>query len=122
MPTSPLVSAHDLLVSSDRRRVLLDACVDGGWSSGHLVGAVRVDLDRDLAQIGDPAHGGRHPLPPAATFAATVGRWGIDPDTDVIVYDAQSGANAASRAWWMLRSLGHARVRVLDGGYAAAVA
>lgn len=91
------------------------------YEAAHLPGAIFVDLDRELAQPGDPARGGRHPLPSPEAFAAQVGRWGIGPDTEVVVYDAQSGGNAASRAWWMLRSLGHARTRVLDGGYAAAV-
>jgi thiosulfate/3-mercaptopyruvate sulfurtransferase len=93
------------------------------YDAGHLPGAVFVDLDRDLSEpSGDPAHGGRHPLPAPATFAARVGRWGIGPDTDVILYDALSGGNAAARAWWMLRALGHDRVQVLDGGYDAAIA
>lgn len=34
----------------------------------------------------------------------------------VVIYDDQSGANAASRAWWMLRAVGHEQVAVLDGG------
>jgi thiosulfate/3-mercaptopyruvate sulfurtransferase len=39
-----------------------------------------------------------------------------------VVYDAQGGANAAARAWWMLRAVGHQAVSVLDGGWQAAVA
>jgi thiosulfate/3-mercaptopyruvate sulfurtransferase len=67
------------------------------------------------------ARSGRHPLPPAETFAATLGRLGIDNDTTVMAYDQQSGAVAA-RLWWMLHSLGHHRVCVLDGGIAAWIA
>src|SRR5207253_8712209 len=78
------------------------------YAEAHLPGAIFVDLDRDLAcKSDDPARGGRHPLPSPATFAATLGRWGIAPGSDVVVYDAESGGNAAARAWWMLRSLGH---------------
>jgi thiosulfate/3-mercaptopyruvate sulfurtransferase len=40
----------------------------------------------------------------------------------VVVYDEQSGANAAARVWWMLRALGHDKVQVLDGGLAGAQA
>jgi thiosulfate/3-mercaptopyruvate sulfurtransferase len=54
-------------------------------------------------------------------FAAQAGAWGIVPDTEVVAYDASSGSNAAARLWWMLRALGHERVRVLDGGLQAAL-
>jgi thiosulfate/3-mercaptopyruvate sulfurtransferase len=36
----------------------------------------------------------------------------------VVAYDDAGGATA-SRLWWMLRSIGHDRVSVLDGGVAA---
>lgn len=101
-------------------RTGLDARVQ--YETGHLPGAIFVDLDQDLAEkSSDPTRGGRHPLPTPARFAARVGAWGIDPETDVIIYDAQSGGNAAARAWWMLRALGHTRVWIVDGGYTAAV-
>jgi thiosulfate/3-mercaptopyruvate sulfurtransferase len=91
------------------------------YAEAHLRGALFADLDADLAaKVGDPAHGGRHPLPEASAFAARVGRWGIARSSHVVIYDDQGGANAAARAWWMLRALGHARVQVLDGGLHAA--
>jgi thiosulfate/3-mercaptopyruvate sulfurtransferase len=65
-------------------------------------------------------HGGRHPLPDARAFAATLGVLGIDPSDEVVVYDADAGTNAAARFWWMLRALGHNSVCVLDGGLAEA--
>jgi thiosulfate/3-mercaptopyruvate sulfurtransferase len=55
-------------------------------------------------------------------WCRTLGDWGIGPTTTVVVYDDQAGANAAARAWWMLKSVGHERVAVLDGGLAAALA
>lgn len=83
------------------------------YQEGHIPGAVFVDLDTDLA--GEPGVDGRHPLPGVEEFASTLGRLGISPDTDVVVYDDDAG-RYASRLWWMLRSIGHERVRVLDGG------
>jgi thiosulfate/3-mercaptopyruvate sulfurtransferase len=81
---------------------------------------VHAQLERDLAAPAhDPAHGGRHPLPDAQAFAATLGRWGITPSSRVVAYDDQGGANAAARFWWMLRAMGHRDVRVVDGGLAA---
>lgn len=87
----------------------------------HVAGALHVDLERDLSgDAGHPERGGRHPLPPIEAFARTLGRLGIDPSTPVVLYDDVSGANAAARAWWMLRAAGHERAAVLDGGLAAA--
>ena len=86
----------------------------------HLAGALHVDLEGDLsARTAHPEHGGRHPLPAPEVFAATLGRLGIDPSTPVVLYDDKAGANAAARAWWMLRAAGHRDVRVLDGGIRA---
>ena len=49
----------------------------------HLRGARFVDLESDLSAPDDPARGGRHPLPPIARWAETLGRLGIGPDDDV---------------------------------------
>ena len=49
-----------------------------------------------------------------------VAAWGITPASQVVVYDASGGGNAAARLWWMLRALGHRQVLVLDGGLAGA--
>jgi thiosulfate/3-mercaptopyruvate sulfurtransferase len=122
----PLLSAPDL-----RSRMgsicLLDARQSAsGYGAGHLPGAIHADLNRHLSTVSDPGHdharGGRHPLPPIDRFTAQVGAWGIDADTEVVVYDASGGGNAAARLWWMLRALGHGRVRLLDGGLPAALA
>ncbi|MGH8946098.1 MAG: sulfurtransferase [Acidimicrobiia bacterium] len=83
------------------------------YESGHIPGAVFVDLDHDLA--GEPGPG-RHPLPEPGAFLDTLGRLGIDPQSEVVVYDDAEGMIAA-RMWWMLRSIGHHRSRLLDGGY-----
>jgi len=119
-----LISATRLQERSASIR-LLDARQDPAeYAAGHLPGAFHADLNRQLSAASDPAHdpsrGGRHPLPPVARFAAQFGAWGIGPGTEVAVYDASGGGNAAARLWWMLRALGHERVAVLDGGLQAA--
>lgn len=107
----------------DARCVLHDASAGGlAYAQSHLPGSVHADLNRDLADLTRcrPGHGlGRHPLPESAVFAATLGRWGILPASQVVVYDAGDGSMAAARLWWMLRLMGHRRVAVLDGGLAA---
>lgn len=88
------------------------------YAAGHLPGALRADVNRDLADMSVVGHG-RHPLPDSDAFAARLGRWGIGPGTQVVVYDGGDGSMAAARAWWLLRLIGHTQVAVLDGGLAA---
>jgi len=105
----------------DCRHDLTD--VDAGrraWEQAHLPGAVHAHVDRDLSDLGKTGLG-RHPLPDAAAFAATLARWGWLPGLPVVAYDAMGGALAAARLWWMLRVLDQPAA-VLDGGFQAWVA
>lgn len=87
------------------------------YEESHIPGAVYLDLEKDLsAPVGE--HGGRHPLPDAATLTGTLSRVGIGNDVRVVAYDDQGGA-MASRLWWLLKYLGHEQVYVLDEGFAA---
>jgi thiosulfate/3-mercaptopyruvate sulfurtransferase len=120
-----LVSAAELEAALDRVKVcdIRWSLTDPGhgvddYRSGHIPGAVFVDLDADLA--GEPGPG-RHPLPPISVFAETLGRLGLSTSDRIVVYDDTSGAIAA-RMWWMLRSIGHDQVAVLDGGLQSWVA
>ena len=85
------------------------------YAKSHIPGARFLHLDRDLS---GPLTGknGRHPLPDPQAIAAKLGAAGVGPGTQVVAYDAQSGVYA-SRAWWVLRWLGHDAVAVLDGGF-----
>ena len=87
------------------------------YARGHIPAALFLHLDRDLSGTKTGANG-RHPLPEASAFAATLSRCGVGPGTQVVAYDNEGGIFAA-RLWWMLRWLGHRRVAVLDGGLAA---
>lgn len=48
-------------------------------------------------------------------FPKNLTAWGIQEDTQVVVYDT-TGGSIAVRLWWMLRYYGHSRVALLDGG------
>ena len=105
--------------------LLLDAR-PGGFTQGHLPGALPADLNTCLSSASapghDPARGGRHPLPDPAQWAAQLTAWGLTPDTRVVAYDDALGGNGAARLWWMLRAAGHTRVALLDGPLPAALA
>ncbi|MGN6112939.1 MAG: sulfurtransferase [Luteimonas sp.] len=120
-----LVQAEDLaarlgepgLVVADCRVSLADRGAGARlYAESHIPGAVRVELETDLSDHRKPGQG-RHPWPDAADFVARLGAWGIARETQVVAYDDGDGAFAA-RLWFMLRALGHARVAVLDGGWA----
>ena len=87
------------------------------YNTGHILGAIYVDLGRDLSAVKTGSNG-RHPLPSPQAWADTKRRLGIDPKTTVITYD-NHGSVYASRLWWMLKASGHANVQVLDGGLSA---
>ena len=88
------------------------------YEKGHIPQAMFADLNNDLSAPHIPGKTGRHPLPERRVWIRKVLNWGLSPDTDIVLYDDCGGAGAA-RMWWMLLWIGHARVRVLDGGLQA---
>jgi thiosulfate/3-mercaptopyruvate sulfurtransferase len=108
---------HDDLVIADVRWYLDGRSGLAAFESGHLPGAVFVDLDADLTDRTLPPTAGRHPFPTPAHFAAAMSRLGIGDSTTVIAYD-DSGGGTASRLVVMLRMLGR-RAALLDGGLKA---
>jgi thiosulfate/3-mercaptopyruvate sulfurtransferase len=120
MLNSPLIQAEKLhALLGDKNIIIVDAS-SGKRNQDHpqfIQGSIFVDLDQHMAEIPeDPTQGGRHPLPDLQAFSKTLGELGITPSHTVIIYDEQSGANAAARFWWMLTAVGHPEVYVLDGG------
>ncbi len=89
------------------------------YARGHIPNAVYADLDEDLSGLIVRGQTGRHPMPDSAKLAEKLSAWGIADDIQVVAYDAQGGALAAARFWWLLRWLGHRDVAVLDGGWPA---
>lgn len=134
LPGSPLRSAAWLtghltdprLRVLDCRYTLTDPLVGRiAYLEGHVPGAVYADLETDLSGPVQPdGAGGRHPLPDPAALAAWLGNVGIGNGHVVVAYDDPSGGQGfyATRAWWLLRWLGHHEVYVLDGGWPAFLA
>ena len=85
------------------------------WRASHIPGARHAHVDRDLSDHGKRGQG-RHPWPEADAFTTRLAAWGITPSHRVVAYDDGDGAFAA-RLWWLLRTLGHRDVAVLDGGW-----
>ncbi|MFN3266498.1 MAG: sulfurtransferase [Deinococcales bacterium] len=128
---SPVISSAWLLENLHNPQIRIADCrfVLGqpgagrsAYETGHIEGAVFLDLESDLSSPKHPdGIGGRHPLPDPETLAAKLGALGIGNQHTVIAYDDPSTGQGfyAAHLWWLLRYLGHDAVHVLDGGIAA---
>ncbi|MGE7994265.1 sulfurtransferase [Pseudomonas sp. NPDC089554] len=128
MPLAQLITPQQLaerlgspgLVILDCRFALED--VDYGqrsYAEGHIACAHFADLERDLSGPVVKGTTGRHPLPEPAKLVERLRSWGMDNDSQVVLYDDGPGAFAA-RAWWLLAWLGKRDgVFLLDGGLKA---
>jgi thiosulfate/3-mercaptopyruvate sulfurtransferase len=132
---SPLVSVPELAgwLADPTPPVVVDVrwylgrAGDGyrAYLEGHIPGAIFLDLDADLADLGGYGAPGRHPLPDPAAFVAHMAAASIGDGARVVGYD-DVGGWVAARLWWMLDDLGFGRrgiegelVGVLDGGIRA---
>jgi thiosulfate/3-mercaptopyruvate sulfurtransferase len=79
------------------------------YPSGHIPGAVQIDWTADL---NDPL---RRDYIAAKDFAALVSRFGITPDTTVVLYGDRNNWWACY-AFWVFQLFGHTNAVILDGG------
>ncbi|MDV7134550.1 sulfurtransferase [Williamsia muralis] len=89
----------------------------GDYETGHIPGAVYVDLETELSDHSVNGRG-RHPLPSGDDLQKAARRWGLRDGVPVVVYDDWNRAGSA-RAWWVLSAVGITGVRILDGGLSA---
>lgn len=69
----------------------------------------------DIDAIADHDTALPHMLPSAEAFEAYAADLGLSNNSVVVVYDTP-GLMSAGRVWWTLRTFGHDKVAVLDGG------
>ncbi|PKN97193.1 MAG: sulfurtransferase, partial [Chloroflexi bacterium HGW-Chloroflexi-5] len=84
------------------------------YAALHIPGAVYADLEKDICGPITPISG-RHPLPENKDFISAMQRFGVNNDSQVVVYDA-TGGGMAGRLWWQLKFYGHTKVALLNGG------
>lgn len=128
MPLAQLITPQQLAERLDSPRLVILDCrfaledVDYGqrsYAEGHIAGAHFADLERDLSGKVVRGQTGRHPLPDPQRLIERLREWGVDNDSEVVLYDDGPGAFAA-RAWWLLVWLGKRDgVAILDGGLKA---
>ncbi|MDR3577353.1 MAG: sulfurtransferase [Anaerolineaceae bacterium] len=124
MTYTNLITASELFSNlQDPQWVIVDCRFDlanPNWGlldyqRDHIPGAVYASLN-DILSGPTGLMTGRHPLPNLEKFAADLSALGIDNSKQVVVYDVSSGS-FAGRLWWLLQSVGHEAVAVLDGGF-----
>ena len=118
---SPLVSADWLVPRLKTPRILtLDATfflphqnrhAESEFQREHIPGSQFFDID----QVADQESSLPHMLASPARFSEAVGKFGVDNETHVVIYDNNSFM-ASARVWWNFRVFGHDNVSVLDGG------
>ncbi|QXI38242.1 sulfurtransferase [Pseudomonas xantholysinigenes] len=128
MPLAQLITPQQLAERLDAPGLVILDCrfaledVDYGqrsYAEGHIAGAHFADLERDLSGPVIKGRTGRHPLPDPQRLVERLREWGVDNDSEVVLYDDGPGAYAA-RAWWLLAWLGKRDgVFILDGGLKA---
>jgi thiosulfate/3-mercaptopyruvate sulfurtransferase len=122
----PIIQAAELKTIYHRDNLVIVDASNGKdallkYEESHLDGALFVDMNTQLADIKkDLSDGGRHPLPKIEDFAEVLTSLGISTTSHIVIYDDKNCSNAAARFWWMLQSVGHKKVQVLDGGFQAA--
>lgn len=85
------------------------------WESGHIPGSVYLDLQEDFSVADAPTRFMR--LSPDET-AQAFARFGIGPETRVVLYSRKSPV-WSTRFWWMLRWIGFNHAAILNGGWDA---
>jgi 3-mercaptopyruvate sulfurtransferase SseA/ubiquinone/menaquinone biosynthesis C-methylase UbiE len=106
-----LIEPEQLQKDLRRTRLrLLDTRPQADYASGHIPGAVRVDV-KIWQDLGKKA-GGFHD---AQAWGEKVGQLGLSHDSQVVVYG--SALTDAARIWWTLKYLGLKNVTILDGGW-----
>ena len=102
----------DWLAANRSQVVVLDARQAPLYLLGHIDGAHSVPRSEFLDKRG----GVKSLVPTTTDFEALMERFGITPNTTVIIY-AEHDNPYAARLAWTLRYHGHENTLVLDGGY-----
>ncbi|MGB0844493.1 MAG: sulfurtransferase [Alphaproteobacteria bacterium] len=122
--TEPAIVSVNWLKQNLDKVVILDASfylpamnkdADEEFAKAHIPNALRWDIDK----IARPSVSGLpHMMPPAMQIVQEAEHRGINHNTHVVVYD-QLGVFSSPRMWFTLKTIGHEKVSVLNGGLPA---
>ena len=112
-----LISASELIGAKNKAIIDVTWIVPGSDDSALPKGAVKTARFFDLAAIKALPLARQTPQ----VIAEMLGEIGITPEDDVVIYD-RKGIFSAPRLWWLLQSVGHKNMAILNGGLAAYIA
>jgi len=115
---SSIIDHKDLVILDCRFALAEPALGRKLYLKSHVSGAYFMDINLDLSSPVIKGITGRHPLPHPLVITSSLNAAGLQPGSQVVVYDQSNGMYAA-RAWWLLNWLGHEIVAVLNGGFDA---
>lgn len=81
------------------------------FAASHIPGALLFNID-EISDLDMPLP---HMMPSAEKMASRLRQFGVS-NTDHIVFYDNSMGNSSTRGWYMLKSFGHDKVSVLNGG------
>jgi thiosulfate/3-mercaptopyruvate sulfurtransferase len=121
--TDYIIQPEVLLGQENLNRLFIDVRLGNkleeelkNYRESHIQGAVYGQI-RDVF-AGEPTlHTGNLPLPRLDKLESELKSWGVDQDTEIILYGPSMAL--AARGWWILRWAGLSNVKVLDGGLRA---
>lgn len=82
------------------------------YQRAHIPGAQFADLRSELSESNSEFY---FTLPSEQQFAQAMGRLGVSNDSNIVIY-CGGYSGWSTRLWWLLKTFGHDRVAVLDGG------
>jgi thiosulfate/3-mercaptopyruvate sulfurtransferase len=115
----PLITPANLTLLPAGRACVIDIRPQDAFSAGHVPGSASAPYTR-----GWRARAGAAPglLPQADALAALIGATGLTPERHAVIVASSASASdlaGAARVYWTLRTVGHARVSILAGGFEA---
>ena len=121
--TDYIIQAEALLMRENANRLLIDVRLGidpeeelKNYRECHIQGAAYAQIRNVFSQ--EPTqHTGNLPLPRLDKLEAQLTAWGVNQDTEIILYGPSLAL--AARGWWVLRWAGLRNVKVLDGGMRA---
>lgn len=108
-----LEAGNICVIDATRHHFAPERDAQAEYLRGHIPGAFFLDMD----SFYDPSSPTENTIPSPEQFSERIGKLGIRPDEQIVIYD-DSIVKTAARAWFIFTLYGFKTVAVLDGGLA----